>query len=83
MQSEIDNPEEIPPGLDRLWGAFLEMSATERTYADGGFPLPLSSTAILAWCTLRGIEFEPWEVRIIRRLDNGWLKARNTKREGV
>jgi hypothetical protein len=83
MQSELDNPAEMPPGLDRLWLTFLELSATERTYAEGGFPLPLSSQAILAWCVLFGTPMEPWEVRTIRRLDQEWLKARNSKREGV
>lgn len=81
-QAEIDNPEEIPAGLDRLWATFLEISYTERTYMEG-MPLPISSMALKAWSELRGIAFEPWEITIIRRLDSSWIKAKMTKREGV
>jgi hypothetical protein len=72
---KLRNPEEIPPGLERLWGWFLEISSVDRIYADGGFPLPISSLSIWAWCQLRGFQLEPWEVRLIRLLDTAWLTA--------
>lgn len=75
-KSELDNPETLPAGAERLWSWFLEMCHTERTFTSG-FPLPLSSSSILAWCQLRGVTMDLWEVRAIRLLDATWLRIRN------
>lgn len=77
----MENPEEIPPGLERLWGWFLELCHTDRIYADGGIPLPLASMSIWAWSQLRGIVLEQWELRAVRLLDGKWLFAQRKSME--
>lgn len=79
FQDQLRNPVEMPAGLERLWGWFLELCHTDRIYVEGGVPLPLSSLAIWAWSQLRNVVLEAWELRAIRLLDGRWLAAQRKK----
>jgi len=41
--------------------------------------LPLSSVAIWAWCQLKGITLQSWELRALRLLDTAWLNTSRKK----
>ena len=70
---EDDRPEQ----LEHLWLAFLEMSQ-RRSFAgamDGIQPLPLQYAHMEAWARLNATELHPWDVKVIERLDELFLKA--------
>lgn len=63
---------EMPP-LE--WGDYLISYLFEfgPTMAAGMGNGPLTATEILAWQELMGIEFDPWEARLLRRLSNEYV----------
>lgn len=65
-------PIEMPP-LE--WGQYLLDYLFEfgPTMAAGMGSGPLTAVEISAWQDLLGIEFEPWEARLLRRLSNEYL----------
>lgn len=74
-RGQLDNPTPLPPGLEYLWGWFLDLSAAGRQYGPSGMPMLLSNTEIFAWVQLQGIILEPWELRTIRLLDLALIEA--------
>lgn len=58
-----------------LWDRFLELSQARGS--NGFAPNTISYTEIAAFAELEGIEFTPWEVDALRRLDALWCKVYN------
>ena len=63
---------EMPPleWGDYLIGYLFEFGPTMAAGMGSG---PLTGAEILAWQELMGIEFEPWEARLLRRLSNEYV----------
>lgn len=67
-----------PPFPDRyghLWECFLDLHSG-RSYSGSG-PNPLSWQDILAWSRLTRAGLREWEVRVIKALDQLWLRTMN------
>lgn len=67
----LHNPVQLPQHFQYVLEWFFDLSNTGRTWRNG-FPSALSSTEIWSWCQLNGIVLEPWELRLLRRLDVSW-----------
>lgn len=67
------------------WGQYLIDHLFEfgPTMAAGMGSGPLTAVEICAWQDLLGIEFEPWEARLLRRLSSEYLSESHaaTKRD--
>ncbi|MEG2030580.1 MAG: hypothetical protein RR376_08035 [Janthinobacterium sp.] len=63
---------EMPPleWGDYLIGYLFEFGPTMAAGMGSG---PLTGAEILAWQKLLGIEFDPWEARLLRRLSNEYV----------
>ena len=71
-----DNLEELntfPNIVLHIWTAFIELH-NGRTYGMSG-PNPISYDTIYFWCHMMGIELTPWEIGIIKDVDNEYIKA--------
>lgn len=77
-RDRLENPTPFPVLLEQQWAWFRELSATARNPA-ASHPSMISSLEIMAWCHLRRIVLEPWELRLIRLLDIAWLEAVSKK----
>ena len=62
----------FPDIASHVWATFIELH-DGRTYGMSG-PNPISYDIIKAWCDLTGVDLFPWEVTIIKSLDNLWIK---------
>ena len=65
----------FPDAASHIWATFIELH-DGRTYGMSG-PNPISYDIISSWCHLNGITLSPWEIDIIKSLDNLWLKTIN------
>ncbi|MDE2096247.1 MAG: hypothetical protein KGL39_03310 [Patescibacteria group bacterium] len=79
-KAELTNPTPLPDEAAYLWDWYMELSHTGRIYHEG-IALPLTSSEVLAWSTLRGLSLTPWEVRVIRLLDACEIGTKNRRGE--
>jgi len=70
----------FPDVASHLWATFIELH-DGRTYGMSG-PNPISYDIIKAWCDLSGIDLSYWGVKIIKSLDNLWIKTMNEESDG-
>lgn len=70
----------FPDVASHLWATFIELH-DGRTYGMSG-PNPLSYDIIKAWCELMGVDLSPWEITIIKSLDNLWIKITGEEDNG-
>ena len=70
----------FPDVASHLWATFIELH-DGRTYGMSG-PNPISYDIIKAWCDLTGVDLSPWEVTIIKSLDNLWIKITGEEDNG-
>jgi hypothetical protein len=68
MPDEGINPVEFPDVLWDLWHQFLELNASRGSGGMGG-PAPITQLDMYAYCQLRRIWFEGWELNAFRLLD--------------
>lgn len=68
----VDAPP-FPDLATHIWAAFLELH-NGRTYGMSG-PNPISYDTIYFWCRMTGIELTPWEISVVKDLDNEYIKA--------
>lgn len=68
---ELDGPP-APRALAYLWGWFIELSAARGRNGFGGLNA-LSYQELDAWARLSGIAPTPFEVGVLRRLDQAFL----------
>lgn len=57
-----------PALLAHIWQWFLELNQA-RQYSEMG-AMSITFSEILAWSTLSGVSPEPYEVRVLKQLDN-------------
>lgn len=70
---EQSGPAELPDFLLYLWEWFCDLAVGR---GNNGFgPSPLSYTEIEAWCCLRNIVLDDWEVSAFRSLDHTYLEV--------
>lgn len=67
------HPELPPVEIFYIWSWFLELHAGRPSNGLARCSLPYSE--ILAWATLTGSYLTPWEVSVIKQLDNAWLET--------
>jgi len=67
MPPEGINPFEIPDILYDLWIHFQALASGRQVGMEGN---PISESDIQAYCLNRRIQFEEWELKAIRLLDN-------------
>tara|TARA_R110000787_G_scaffold131812_2_gene243969 strand:+ start:246 stop:581 length:336 start_codon:yes stop_codon:yes gene_type:complete len=70
----------FPDVASHLWATFIELH-DGRTYGMSG-PNPISYDIIKAWCDITGVDLSPWEVTIIKSLDNLWIKITSEEDNG-
>ena len=61
-----------------LWQSFWMLHDTRQGAAMGGLQ-PISYLEIDAYSRLMQVSLEPWEVEIVKRMDNAFLTAINTR----
>lgn len=71
----------FPDELSYLYEIFHEMNNGRG--GNGFGPNSLSYTEIMAYSGLSGIQFEPWEISVVRKLDHAWLKVWNARPSGT
>jgi hypothetical protein len=71
---EARPPVELPDCMAYLWGWFWELN-TGRSIGGMGTPMAIAPTEILAWCQLRRVVLEDWEISVLQGLDAAFLKA--------
>jgi hypothetical protein len=70
----------FPDVAAHIWATFIELH-DGRTYGMSG-PNPLSYEGIHAWSSLVGLELSPWEIELIKSLDNLWIKTTSEEADG-
>jgi len=70
---EFNSDALFPDAASHLWSSFLQLHEG-RTYGMSG-PNPISYDIIKAWCELTNVTLAPWEIEIIKSLDNLWIKT--------
>ncbi|MDD2367336.1 MAG: hypothetical protein PHN84_14350 [Desulfuromonadaceae bacterium] len=74
----LEDEPEFYPAVEHLWQWFQELSGTR----GGGFgPAPLTYAEIAAWQRVMQTHPTPWEIAIIKHLDNLYFKYLADKRE--
>lgn len=72
----ISNAPRPPPEVEHVWRWFLEISARRQA----GFAAnPLTFAELQAWATMTHTLIEPWEARLIMRVDDAVLAATRKK----
>lgn len=67
---------ELPPEYRFIWEDFLQLNSTRPS----GFGVsPISYSEIKAYSELYGIDFEPWEVTLIKLFDAEAIRFYNEK----
>jgi hypothetical protein len=68
-----NGPDDISYAAEHIWIWFDELS---RSRGSNGFGLnPIGYPDIAAWARLTGREPTPWEVSVLRRMDNALLES--------
>lgn len=63
----------MPEELGYLWNVFVKLG---RTRGRGGFgPAPITFSEMRAYCQMTGDDLLPWEVEVIRDLDDAYLSS--------
>lgn len=65
---ELEDLAELPDVFRYIWQDFLMLNSARTSNGFGVNPLQYSE--ILSYGTLQGITFQPWEVEVLRVLDN-------------
>ncbi len=70
---------EVPEATRYLLGFFYALHSERQS--NGYSPSALTSIQIAAWRDLTGIQISPWEIGVLRQLDNCWLRMWSEARE--
>lgn len=62
----------MPHGCELLWSVFLQLHGAR---GGGVGPSPISTSDLLAYQQLHGIELNPWELDTLHQLDQVALSA--------
>lgn len=72
---------ECPSALWRLWEWFMQLH-NARDFTDIGAPKPLMFSEIAAWAEIMQVELVPFDVTVIKLLDNVALTKGGEKNGG-
>jgi hypothetical protein len=61
---------EVPLEISYLWGYFMDLNSTR---GGGWGAAPITYSELYAWMVLTGVEISPWEVGILKEMDNAFL----------
>lgn len=68
----------FPSGCELLWRDFMELSMTR---GSNGFSVArITWLEIDAYQRVNGIEFRPWEIEAIRRLDSAFMEQASKRK---
>ena len=70
---------EVPEAARYILHWFLELHGERQN--NGFAPCALTSMQIIAWRDLNRIHISPWELGVLRQLDNCWLRMWSEARE--
>lgn len=70
---DLENPHEFPRLLSHVWSFFCELQSARTAGFSGANPLSYSE--IESWCRLSGNSLTPYDVAVIKQLDNTYMKA--------
>lgn len=76
----LDTPE-IPVAVEYLWVWFVELSSGRQPGAMGA-PAPLSWEGIDGWARMTGQTPSPWDISILKRLDEVYMESLVPKAKG-
>lgn len=76
----LDAPE-FPPGVEPLWGAYLELRAAAGSAGFG--PARISHVEMEAWARLHGVQLSPWEVETLFAIDGEVVSVMGSDRKGT
>jgi hypothetical protein len=62
----------FPKGFTYLWDWYGELGSSRQ---NGMAPNPLTFTEIKAWADLTQRDVAPWEIEIIKTIDNSYLRT--------
>jgi len=71
----LDNPTEFPSLLMYIWSAFCSLNSA-RTAGFSG-PNPITYTEIKAWKELTDTPLGPWDIQVLKRLDQVFIRTTN------
>ena len=69
-------PLPIPSGCNAVWSVFLDLNNRRGNHGMGAIPIALAD--LVAWQTLMGVQFTPWEIDTLLQLDSAALAAQTT-----
>lgn len=67
------HPDPLPRNIEYLWGWFLDLHSSRGS--NGAGPNPIGFPDIRFWAELSGERPSPWEVLMIRRLDQIYISV--------
>lgn len=71
----LENPTKFPNLILHIWSVFCVLNSA-RTAGFSG-PNPITYTEIQAWKELTETPLTPWELQVIKRLDQVYLRTAN------
>jgi hypothetical protein len=71
----LENPTNFPSLLVHIWSAFCSLNSA-RTAGFSG-PNPITYTEIQAWKELTDSPLKSWEIQVIKRMDEVYLRTAN------
>jgi hypothetical protein len=71
---------ECPSQVEHVWLWFWEITRRRAPAFDGA--APLTHTEVEAWSRLTRTVIRPWEVKMLFRIDDGYLEQRAKEIEG-
>lgn len=80
MPKELEEAPECPAGFEYLWEWFQRLNACRPPGMSGVSGIP--ETEIRAYFKNRGIWPEPWELRVLERLDNVAMQSGDKEQNG-
>lgn len=80
IEAELGVPE-MPAAIAYLWSAFQRIRS--RRGGNGFGPVPIMWADIDAFVRLSGVRLAPWEIEIVEALDDAWLDALGSARDGT
>lgn len=69
----LEDAPTIPEGVEPVWVWFLELHSTRGSNGMGANPISYQELA--AWSALTRTTLSPWEVKMLRLIDQEYLKA--------
>jgi hypothetical protein len=73
VEHPLLNKIHLPPGSESLWSIFWSLNTGRQNYGFG--PCRISWSDMLAWCQLNQYRLAPWEVSILKTMDDAFVST--------